>query len=184
MLKGFRDFILQGNVVELATAVIIGGAFTAIVTAFSDKIINPLIAAVGGAEGPALQIPLKEGVPEATLDIGAVITAAINFLIVAAIVYFIPRKKFLRPPRICSATSAKSCATRPLRLLVLLRVPLPTDRSIRISLRGTDLQPIAQKARSHLRAGLLRISNPSSAGNSWISSCNKICRILEPGRVL
>ena len=89
MLKGFRDFILQGNVVELATAVIIGGAFTAIVTAFSDKIINPLIAAVGGAEGPALQIPLKEGVPEATLDIGAVITAAINFLIVAAIVYFI-----------------------------------------------------------------------------------------------
>ena len=89
MLKGFRDFILQGNVVELATAVIIGGAFTAIVTAFSDKIINPLIAAVGGADGPALQIPLKEGVPEATLDIGAVITAAINFLIVAAIVYFI-----------------------------------------------------------------------------------------------
>ena len=89
MLKGFRDFILQGNVDELATAVIIGGAFTAIVTAFSDKIINPLIAAVGGAEGPALQIPLKEGVPEATLDIGAVITAAINFLIVAAIVYFI-----------------------------------------------------------------------------------------------
>ena len=89
MLKGFRDFILQGNVVELATAVIIGGAFTAIVTAFSDKIINPLIAAVGGAEGPALQIPLKEGVTEATLDIGAVITAAINFLIVAAIVYFI-----------------------------------------------------------------------------------------------
>ena len=89
MLKGFRDFILQGNVVELATAVIIGGAFTAIVTAFSDKIINPLIAAVGGAEGLALQIPLKEGVPEATLDIGAVITAAINFLIVAAIVYFI-----------------------------------------------------------------------------------------------
>ncbi|MGC2939382.1 MULTISPECIES: large conductance mechanosensitive channel protein MscL [unclassified Brevibacterium] len=89
MLKGFRDFILQGNVVELATAVIIGGAFTAIVTAFSDKIINPLIAAVGGADGPALSIPLKEGVPEATLDIGAVITAAINFLIVAAIVYFI-----------------------------------------------------------------------------------------------
>ena len=89
MIKGFRDFILQGNVVELATAVIIGGAFTAIVTAFSDKIINPLIAAVGGAEGPALQIPLKEGVPEATLGIGAVITAAINFLIVAAIVYFI-----------------------------------------------------------------------------------------------
>lgn len=89
MLKGFRDFILQGNVVELATAVIIGGAFTAIVTAFSDKIINPLIAAVGGAEGPALSFQIKENVPETTIDLGAVITAAINFLIVAAIVYFI-----------------------------------------------------------------------------------------------
>ncbi|MCI4010312.1 large conductance mechanosensitive channel protein MscL [Brevibacterium sp. ZH18] len=89
MLKGFRDFILQGNVVELATAVIIGGAFTAIVTAFSDKIINPLIAAVGGAEGPALSFQIKPNVPETTIDLGAVITAAINFLIVAAIVYFI-----------------------------------------------------------------------------------------------
>ena len=89
MLKGFRDFILQGNVVELATAVIIGGAFTAIVTAFSDKIINPLIAAVGGSEGPALAFRIKENVPETTIDLGAVITAAINFLIVAAIVYFI-----------------------------------------------------------------------------------------------
>ena len=89
MLKGFRDFILQGNVVELATAVIIGSAFTAIVTAFSDKSINPLIAAVGGAEGPALAFRIKPNVPETTIDIGAVITAAINFLIVAAIVYFI-----------------------------------------------------------------------------------------------
>lgn len=89
MLKGFRDFILQGNVVELATAVIIGGAFTGIVTAFSDKVISPLIAAVGGAEGPALAFTIKEGVEETTIDLGAVITAAINFLIVAAIVYFI-----------------------------------------------------------------------------------------------
>ncbi|SMY03049.1 MULTISPECIES: large conductance mechanosensitive channel protein MscL [Brevibacterium] len=89
MLKGFRDFILQGNVVELATAVIIGGAFTGIVTAFSDKVINPLIAAVGGAEGPALAFRVKAGVEETTIDLGAVITAAINFLIVAAVVYFI-----------------------------------------------------------------------------------------------
>ncbi|RBP65501.1 large conductance mechanosensitive channel [Brevibacterium sanguinis] len=89
MFKGFRDFILQGNVVELATAVIIGGAFTAIVSAFSDKIINPLIAAFGSAEGPALSFQLNPNVPESTIDIGAVITAVINFLIVAAIVYFI-----------------------------------------------------------------------------------------------
>ncbi|WP_309132300.1 large conductance mechanosensitive channel protein MscL [Brevibacterium sp.] len=89
MFKGFRDFILQGNVVELATAVIIGGAFTAIVSAFSDKVINPLIAAFGSTEGPALSFQINPNVPESTIDLGAVITAVINFLIVAAIVYFI-----------------------------------------------------------------------------------------------
>lgn len=47
MLKGFRDFILRGNVIELAVAVVIGTAFTAIVTAFSENIINPLIASIG-----------------------------------------------------------------------------------------------------------------------------------------
>src|SRR5699024_11955544 len=88
--------ILQGSDVELAMAVIIRGDFTATVTAFSDKIINPLSAAVGGAEGPALSFQIKENVEETTIDLGAVITAAINVLIVAAIVYFIiiiPMKK-------------------------------------------------------------------------------------------
>lgn len=89
MFKGFRDFILRGNVVELATAVIIGGAFTAIVTAITDNIINPLIAAIGSPESPALSFFLREGNEATKVDIGAVITAAINFLIVAAVVYFI-----------------------------------------------------------------------------------------------
>ncbi|MBM7529507.1 large conductance mechanosensitive channel [Brevibacterium luteolum] len=89
MLKGFRDFILRGNVIELATAVIIGGAFTAIVTAISDKIINPLIAAIGSPESPALSFYLRDGVEATKVDIGAVITACINFLIVAAVVYFV-----------------------------------------------------------------------------------------------
>lgn len=53
MLKGFKDFILRGNVVELAVAVVIGTAFTAIVTAFSEHLINPMIAALGGADVPA-----------------------------------------------------------------------------------------------------------------------------------
>lgn len=90
MLKGFKDFILKGNVIELATAVIIGTAFTAIVTAFSDKIIKPLIAAIPGgnaADGFGFRVV---GDKAATfVDIGAVITAAINFVIIAAVVYFI-----------------------------------------------------------------------------------------------
>lgn len=89
MFKGFRDFILRGNVIELATAVIIGGAFTAIVTAVSDKIINPLIAAVGSPEVGGLGFRIRPERAETFVDFGAVITAAINFLIVAAVVYFI-----------------------------------------------------------------------------------------------
>ena len=47
MLQGFKDFIMRGNVIELAVGVVIGAAFTAVVTAFSDAIINPLLAALG-----------------------------------------------------------------------------------------------------------------------------------------
>lgn len=89
MLKGFRDFILRGNVVELATAVIIGGAFTAIVTAFSDQIIKPIIASFGSSDVGGLGFRIRSEVPETFVDFGAVITAAINFIIIAAIVYFV-----------------------------------------------------------------------------------------------
>ena len=88
-MKGFRDFILRGNVIDLAVAVIIGGAFTAIVTAIGDSIINPLIASVGGADVGKLGFAIRPGVDTTFVDFGAVITAAINFLIVAAIVYFV-----------------------------------------------------------------------------------------------
>lgn len=89
MLKGFKDFILQGNVIELAVAVVIGTAFTAIVTAFTDHLINPLIASFGGADVSGLGFHIISGNDATFLDFGAVITAAINFLIVAAVVYFI-----------------------------------------------------------------------------------------------
>ena len=50
MLKGFKDFIMRGNVIELATAVIIGSAFTAIVKSVTDSIIQPIINSLGSAE--------------------------------------------------------------------------------------------------------------------------------------
>lgn len=89
MLQGFKDFIMRGNVIELSTAVIIGAAFTAIVTAISDHIINPLIASFGSADVSGLGFHLNPDNDATFLDFGAVITAVINFLIVAAIVYFI-----------------------------------------------------------------------------------------------
>lgn len=91
MLKGFKDFILRGNVIELAVAVVIGSAFTAIVTAFTKGIINPLINAINGnVDASGLTVPLRgHDRADAIVDFGSVITAAINFLIIAAVVYFI-----------------------------------------------------------------------------------------------
>ena len=89
MLEGFKKFIMRGNVMELAVAVIIGTAFTAIVTAFTDGIVNPLLAAVGGSPDVGLGFHIREGNDATFVDLGSVITAAINFLIIAAVIYFI-----------------------------------------------------------------------------------------------
>ena len=89
MLKGFKDFLMRGNVIDLAVAVIIGTAFTAIVTALVEKFINPLIAALGGADSPGLTTTLVEGNDKAVIDWGGIIGAVINFAVIAAIVYFL-----------------------------------------------------------------------------------------------
>jgi large conductance mechanosensitive channel len=85
MLKGFRDFILRGNVIDLAVAVIIGTAFTAIVNSFVKDIMTPLLSAV-------IKLPnfsdLKEKVNGVDITYGNFLNAAISFLIVAFVVYF------------------------------------------------------------------------------------------------
>lgn len=98
MLTGFKDFILRGNIVDLAIAVVIGTAFVALVTAFTEAFINPLLAVAGGGsvgEGLGLQLG-EEGNAATFLDLGGFITACITFLITAAVVYFaivVPMKK-------------------------------------------------------------------------------------------
>ena len=89
MLKGFKDFILRGNVVDLAVAVVVGAAFTAIVTSFTKSIIEPLINAVTPPSSPGFGIQLVEGKENTYIDLAAIITAAINFVIIAAVVYFV-----------------------------------------------------------------------------------------------
>ncbi len=89
MLKGFKDFLMRGNVVDLAVAVIIGTAFTAIVTAIANNFIKPLIAAIGGANVSGLSWTIVGGNDASRIDFAAIITAVINFLIVAAVVYFV-----------------------------------------------------------------------------------------------
>ena len=85
MLKGFRDFILRGNVMDLAVAVIIGAAFTAIVTALTTNIINPLLGAVIGKPNFDYLVGHING---GAIEYGKFITAIINFLLIAAVVYF------------------------------------------------------------------------------------------------
>ncbi len=89
MIKGFKDFILRGNVIDLAVAVVIGAAFTSIVSAFSDSIIQPLLNAISPPSSSGLGVLVVPGKESTFIDFSAVITASINFLIVAAVVYFV-----------------------------------------------------------------------------------------------
>ena len=89
MLKGFKDFIMQGNVIDLAVAVVIGTAFAAIVDSFTTAIINPLIALLGGNNEIGFAVQLLPDNPETVMDFGLLITAIINFLLIAAIIYFV-----------------------------------------------------------------------------------------------
>lgn len=90
MFKGFKDFLMRGNVVDLAVAVVIGSAFTAIVTAFTNGLIKPLISTIGGTEAAnGLGYQIFENNKATFLNFGDVINAAINFVLVAAVVYFV-----------------------------------------------------------------------------------------------
>lgn len=89
MIKGFKDFLLRGNVIDLAVAVVIGTAFTAIVTAFTNSLIKPLINSITPPDTAGLGFNVISGKDSTYVDFSAVITAAIDFLIVAAVVYFV-----------------------------------------------------------------------------------------------
>lgn len=91
MLKGFKEFVMRGNVIDLAVAVVIGAAFTGIVNALVTGIFNPALGALFNAKD--LNGALIVGIPTvsggvAKLAFGALIAAAIQFMLVAAAVYF------------------------------------------------------------------------------------------------
>ncbi len=92
MLKGFKDFLLRGNIVDLAVAVVIGTAFTALVAAFTTSFLEPLIGLIagGGVDGGITTVNGQE------FTWGAFINALITFVLTAAVVYFVvvvPMKK-------------------------------------------------------------------------------------------
>lgn len=118
VLKGFRDFIAKGNIVDLAVAVVIGTAFTGLVTRFTDSIIQPLINRIGAgpeASYGILKIDIGGG---QTIDLNDLLTAFINFFLVAAVVYFLV---VLPYSKLRSKESAESDADKQVRLLTEIR---------------------------------------------------------------
>ena len=89
MLKGFKEFLSRGSIVDLAVAVVIGTAFTGLVTTFTDSIIQPLINRIGTGEESdyvLLQIGIGGG---QTIDLNVLLSAIFNFILIAAVVYFL-----------------------------------------------------------------------------------------------
>ena len=87
MLKGFKDFLMRGNVVDLAVAVAVGAAFSSVVKGFLDGLLNPLIAAVVGATN--ISGFGRFTINHATFSLGLFLQAVLNFVLVAATIYFV-----------------------------------------------------------------------------------------------
>lgn len=86
MLKGFRDFVMRGNVIDLAIAVILGAAFGAVVSAFATDFVGGLLGALGGTPDFGDAGVTVNG---SKIVYGSTLTALIQFLIVAAVIYFV-----------------------------------------------------------------------------------------------
>jgi large conductance mechanosensitive channel len=107
MFKGFRDFVLRGNILDLAVAVVIGAAFGAVVTSLVEDVITPLIGAIGGN-------PDFSSLTLGPVLIGNFINALLSFLILAVIIYFAvvaPMNRLMA--RLKPATPPVATTTRP-----------------------------------------------------------------------
>jgi large conductance mechanosensitive channel len=89
MIQGFKEFIMRGNIVDLAVAVVIGTAFAAVVDVVVSSLITPLLNAVGGAEAQGLGFEIISGNDATYVDFAAIINALIVFVLTAAVVYFV-----------------------------------------------------------------------------------------------
>lgn len=118
MLKGFKEFLARGNIVDLAVAVVIGTAFTGLVTKFTDAIIQPLINRIGAGKEASygiLQISIGGG---QTIDLNILLSAFINFVLVAAVVYFLV---VLPYNKLRTKDTAESAEDKQVRLLTEIR---------------------------------------------------------------
>ena len=136
MFKGFRDFLAKGNIVDLAVAVVIGTAFTGLVTKFTDSIIQPLINRIGAGKDASygiLKIDIGGG---QTIDLNVLLSAAINFILVAAVVYFLV---VLPYNKVRSKGAAEAAQDKELRLLTEIRDALGGKDTAPQFERGIDV---------------------------------------------
>ena len=108
----FKQFVMRGNVMDMAVGIIIGGAFTGIVTSLVEDIINPILGIFGGMNFDKLTIKLAG---EATLNYGKFFSAVINFLIMALIIFIIIKtmnkasEKLIKKEEEAEASTTKEC---------------------------------------------------------------------------
>ena len=88
MLKGFKNFIMRGSVVEVAVAFVVALAFSALITSFITYIINPLLAATVSGKKLGLGWLLRSSNPKTFVDVGSLIGAIISFIVFMAVIYF------------------------------------------------------------------------------------------------
>jgi len=116
----FKAFILKGNVVDLAVGVLIGAAFSGVVTAFTEGIARPLISALGGNSNVSLKLWV--------LDVGMVITAALSFLITAAVIFFF----VVKPMNALMTLAIKKAEEKPAE-------PAPVPEDVKLLMEIRDL---------------------------------------------
>jgi large conductance mechanosensitive channel len=117
MFKGFRDFLLRGNVVDLAVAVVIGVAFGAVVASFVADVITPIIGAIGGQ-------PDFSAIMLGPIKIGSFLNAVLAFLIIAFVIYFVvvvPMNKIMERTRRQTEASEPPAPTKEEVLLSEIR---------------------------------------------------------------
>jgi large conductance mechanosensitive channel len=88
-MRGFRNFLMRGDVIVVAVGLVVALAFSMLITAFTTDVINPIVAAAGGKTGNGLGFYVSDHNPKTFVDIGAFISAIIFFVIFIAVVYFV-----------------------------------------------------------------------------------------------
>ncbi len=147
IFSGFKDFLMRGNVIDLAVAVVMGTAFTAIVTAVTKGIVNPLLAVLGSSNELGLGIQLVADKPATFIAVGPIITAFIDFVMIAAVLYFVlmlPMKSLTN--RFGTTKAAEPTQTE---LLIEIRDLLAKQQGLPVDER--ELAQIAEDVKSPAR---------------------------------